>query len=131
MDMMGVISVGSGVLGLAALGLGIPAFVWVRRGELRAPERHEVEWELSWCGSGNFHVTNVGSDTARAVTARVEPSHGGTEDSGEPRDVAPHEMFTFELPDLPGSGLGGFAHASLYWETDLGTAKSVCQTLER
>lgn len=131
MEIMDALTVGSTAVGVTALVLGLPAFVWARRAERRARERHDVQWVVWWCRSGNLHIRNEGKSTARAVTVDVEPSHGDNQASGSPRDLAPEESITFTFPDMPPEGWGGSAHISTSWETDLGTVKSTCQTVER
>ena len=119
-----------GVVGVVA---GLPALVLAVRAERRMRERHVVEWVVSFCRHGQLQIDNSGPDTARRVQVRIETSEGVTEAHG-PQDVKANESLSYDLPETLLRRLGAppfYAHVRTDWETDRGTVRSVCQTVER
>ena len=112
---------------------GVPALVLALRAEHRMRERHVVEWVISFCRHGQLQIDNRGPDTARRVEVRIETSEGVTVLDG-PRDVKADESLSYELPETMLRRLDAplfYAHVRVDWETDRGTVRSSCQTVER
>ena len=121
------------ILGGVGVVAGVPALVLALRAERRMRERHVVEWVISFCRHGQLQIDNRGPDTARRVQVRIETSEGETVLDG-PRDVKAHESLAYDLPEIMLRQLGSApfsAHVRTDWETDRGTVRSACQTVER
>lgn len=130
MDLLGTVSL---ALGIAGVVIGLPALSLAISADRRTRERHDVDWLIDFCRHGRLQVHNRGRSTARKFVAYVETSEGAEISSGPPKDIAPGEEWTIELPEtrLRRIGTVFFAHVRVEWETNLGTFRSTCRTAER